>query len=455
MRLRMSYKTFLQLMMYALVPVLTFGIEDTYLTEMLGQVPAAFQFPLAPSSGITLCDIGGIVLLGLAVPLMARRENRRDLKIFALFAIAILVSGLYGLIRGASSDYALFEPSVWKTLVHLVGFTIIFNRIFAVEADRERFLSWFCLLQFIFGALALADYFAGGGHVSYFGANVPIFAGDMLIFVIIAFAICLFRLTTRITVWRLFGLGLFMLLILMSLRRSFIIPVISAPMLLAMVFAIHKRKLIRWIPHLFILTTLFLATIWIFYSYAGAWQLPTEFVIQRIKSINPFWADSQSEQILTSMGHTDDFFDGWETAIKSPILGQGLAVWFPNPRTSSWQNANIHAGIFKIWIKLGLIGVIAYLILFSRGITFFSALRIDDACSSMRLFVVWFSLHFLIVSIYMNSILFGYKNAFVTALYLALCTNMLSERIVVSEKYCLHAKSRYIVKMPSMRCNMN
>jgi len=418
----------LRWLLYALVPILTLGVEDNFLTEALGYDLWGGQFSLQ-RSGVTACDVAGLLLVGLTIPLWFARGNRFYLKVFALLGLAVAVSGVYGRIRGVSSGYALFEPSVWKTLVPLFGLTVAFSRLFEDAWERRRFLSWFCAVQFAFSVFVLGCYLVlGRGQRTYFDAEVPVFAGDMLIFLIIAYGISLFRLAARRS-WR-DGLYVvvFATVIMLSLRRSFMAAVFSAPLFLLGSAVLRGGTRLRSVKQSARVLLVVLLTFWLFFGYVGPWRLPGDLVAGRVRSVNLLWAESQSDSMYGSMGHTDDFLDGLETVISSPVLGKGLAVWFDLPRTSGWQDANVHAGVFKIWIKLGFLGVVCYLLLFGRGLSVLKDLKRWDDLTAVRLFVVWFALHFIIVSIYMNSIFFGYKNSFVTATYLGLCAALVWER---------------------------
>jgi len=427
-RPKLTLSVFLKWLYYALVPILTLGVEDSYLVEVIGYKPAFGQFPLS-RSGITVSDIAGCVLLGLAIPFCFDRRSRSDLKLFALLAAAVLISGYYGLTQGASPDYTLFEPSVWKTLVPLLAFTISFNRIFRDARERDRFLSWFCTVQFAFALFALSVFLVSGwGQPTYFEATVPVFAGDMLFFLVIAYAISLFRLVNRPS-WR-DGLyvAVLCIVVMLSLRRTFILALLSAPLFFAAVAVASGRGARRWLRRVGLVALVMLMVGILFFGVIAPMRLTPAVVLGRMRSLDLIWALKQEGTIFGSMGHTDDFLDGLEVMMSSPILGKGLAVWFPLSRTWAWQDANVHAGILKIWIKLGLLGVIAYLLLFGRGLRLLKDIRVRDGFTGERLFAVWFSIHFIATSLYMNSKLFGYKNSFVVAIYLALCTALLAER---------------------------
>ena len=428
-----SYTNLVRAVLYALVPILTLAVEDGYLVEVLYYKPALGQFRLE-RSGATLADFAGCLLLVLVIPLMLKRRARRDIAAFSVMALAVLISGLYGLSLGASSDYSLFEPSIWKTIVPLFALTLAFSHCFQNAEDRSHFLSWFCGVQVCFALAALiASMVFGHGQPTYFGATVPIFAGSSLVLLNIAYAISLFRLATKFS-WRQFAyVTVFALTIMLSLRRSFIVSLVSAPAFYFAVAFCRARSSGKYRAQAILLLLLLCCIAATFISIIGPMGLAPDLVAGRLKSVNLLWALDQSEAVFGTMGHTDDFLDGLETTMGSPLLGKGLAVWFPLPRTGRWQQANVHAGILKIWIKLGLLGVIGYLWIMGRGLRFFWGAVFRGEAGSERLFVIWFALNYILISIYMNTIFFGYKNSLAVAMYLALCTSI--------SEYTLHTET--------------
>jgi hypothetical protein len=348
---------------------------------------------------------------------------------FLILALSIVASGLYGLMRGTSLDRSLFEPSLWKTLVPMGALTLAASSLFEDAEAGRRFLSWFCLNQVAFAVLSLGGFLLfGQGQPTYFNTTVPIFAGDVLMFMVAAFAITAFRLMARPRFAGALQLILLGLAVMFSLRRTFMAPVLSVVLFWAGVAAIRRRGDLRTIWSGARLALVVGAAAWLFIGFVGPLKLTPDLMAGRIASMNLLWAVDQADPIYGTMGHMEDFLDGLDTVRDGPLLGQGLNVWFPLQRTSSWQEANVHAGIFKIWIKLGALGVIGYLLLFGRGLLAARELRSRDSRYPDRLFVVWFSLHFLLLSIFMNSALLGYKNGFVVAIFAAMTTALLSER---------------------------
>ena len=74
--------------------------------------------------------------------------------------------------------------------------------------------------------------------------------------------------------------------------------------------------------------------------------IKSSFLFQRFQSVNPFWADQQTNVLLSSMGHTDDFLDGLDLVRESPILGHGLNTDLVLLRTGDWQEDNLHSTMF-------------------------------------------------------------------------------------------------------------
>lgn len=414
--------------LYALVPVLTVGIEDDFMTEVIGYVPQGIEWTFE-RSGFTVGDLSGLLLIPLVVPYGLRRCNRGLLSALLVLFLAVIASGLYGILRGPMLDRSLFEPSQWKTLIPMGALALAFSALFEDEKARRRFLSWFCLNQVVVASLALGRYLLlGSGQPTYFQSSVPIFAGDMLVFIVVAFAVSAFRLIDRPRVFDALCAAILGMTLLFSLRRTFMAPIVSVLLFWAGVNAFRPGVDLKTVWSGLRIGLVVGAMVWLFAGFVGPMMMSSDLIFGRMASLNVAWALDQVDPIYGTMGHVDDFLDGLETVIENPLLGQGLNVWFPLARTRAWQEANVHAGLFKIWIKLGVLGVAGYLLLFGRGLLVASDLNRRDALHADRLFVVWFAGHFLLLSIFMNSILFGYKNGFVVALFSAMTTSLLRER---------------------------
>jgi len=414
--------------LYALVPILTLGIEDEFMTDVLGYAPPIDQWILE-HSGFTICDLCGLLLWPLVAHELFKPRNRAVAAIFVIFGLSVIASGVYGLLRGTSLERSFFEPSLWKTLVPMGGLTLAVTALFEEREAASRFLSWFCFNQVALAAFSLGMFLLlGEGQPTYFQTTVPIFAGDVLIFIVAAFAITAFRLMARPRIPGALQVTVLGLALMFSLRRSFMAPVISVLLCWVGVAAVRRRGDLRTIWSGARLALVVGAAAWLFVGFVGPLKLTPDLMLGRIASMNPAWAVDQADPIYGTMGHMEDFLDGLDTVRDGPLLGQGLNVWFPLQRTSSWQEANVHAGVFKIWIKLGALGVVGYLLLFGRGLLLARELKSRDSRYPDRLFVVWFSTHFLLLSIFMNSVLLGYKNGFVVAIFAGLTTTLLAER---------------------------
>jgi len=418
----------LRTVLYALVPILTLGVEDSFLVKELGYVPMFGQYPL-PRSGVTMADLASLAVLGLALPYVFDRRNRPDLKAFSVLAFAVLVSGIYGLLQGTDPKYRLFEPSAWKTLVPLFALTVAFNHCLSEDRERQRFLSWFCAVQFVFAGFLVLVYLGSGiGQPTYFGARVPIFAGPALTLLTIAYAISLFRLVSKFSWLQVAYVAVFAITIMLSLRRSFIAWVFSAPAFYFALTPIMGQRSRKWLYQAARLMVVVLLVALAFFAYVGPMRLTPTLIAGRFRSLNLFWAHEQANPYFGPVGHTADFLDGLEIVVNNPIFGKGLGVWFYLPRSGDWQESQIHAGIFQIWIKLGILGVIGYLWLFGKGLRLLRDIRTLDHLTGERLFLVWFSVNFILCSIYRGSILFGYKQSFVTAMFLGTCTSLMLAR---------------------------
>lgn len=290
-------------------------------------------------------------------------------------------------------------------------------------SEFEKFVNWFVLVQFLYSVYVLARYFISGlGQLSYVGSIVPIFAGDQIAFLILACFILSAQNIVKPSLYMIVAEAVIILTLILSVRRAAMAAAAASLLLVAILLLIRngRGKRLLYLSSLGVTILMLLgAILWLTQRSA----IESSFIFQRFQSINPFWADKQTNVLLSSMGHTDDFLDGLDLVLQSPVLGQGLNTDLVLLRTSSWQEDNLHSTMFSLWVKMGLPGLIFYLFVATYGIRyFFNGLKSRNLSAVwLILFILAFSIFNFLTTIYTNGVFLGYKNATCLAIYMAGC----------------------------------
>jgi O-antigen ligase len=409
--------------LYCLVPLLTVSIEDAYFLNKLStglNNPAYWLF----SKSLPLPPIVIFMLVSIGFVLMFRptRINPVILSITLIFLVALATGIIVGLFGKVETPKLFFEFQYWRSLVFFIVITLIMTKLMTVP-EFEKFLAWFVLVQFLYAVYALVGlYIFGQGQSSNVGKVVPIFAGDQIAFVILACFILSAQNVVKPRFFPIIAEAVLILVLVLSLRRTAMAAAAASLVLAAALLLIRngKGKRILALFTLGVTGLLILGTIiWV----TQRSKIESSFVFQRFQSINPFWGDRQSNVLLSSMGHTDDFLDGLDLVLQSPILGQGLNTDLVLLRTSSWQEDNLHSTMFSLWVKMGLPGLVFYLFVSTYGIRyFFNGLKSRDLSAPwLVLFTTGFSIFNFLTTVYANGVFLGYKNATCLAIYMAGC----------------------------------
>jgi O-antigen ligase len=81
----------------------------------------------------------------------------------------------------------------------------------------------------------------------------------------------------------------------------------------------------------------------------------------RFESLNPFATGTPESN--TNPGHIDDLLDAWDVVQTSPILGIGQGKPYRTNRIRLWKKESwmVHNAVLHVWVRYGLLGLIAYL----------------------------------------------------------------------------------------------
>ena len=415
--------------LYGLIPILTVSIEDVYFLSQLSsglKNPTYWLF----SKAFTLPPIVILMLIGIGLALLLRptRINRVLLLIAVLFAVALATGIIVGFFGKIEAPKLFFEFQYWRSLVFFIVLTFLIAKLMTFS-EYEEFINWFVLVQFFYSVYVLARFFIfGQGQSSYIGRIVPVFAGDQIAFIMLACFILSARNMVKPSLFSIIAEAVFILVLILSVRRAAMAAAAASIVLVAALLLIRngRGKRLLFLSGLGVSALLILgALLWITQRSA----IESSILFQRFQSINPFWADKQTNVLLSSTGHTDDFLDGIDLVLQSPILGKGLNTDFVPLRTGSWQEDTLHSTMFSLWVKMGLPGLLFYLIVVTYGIRFFFKGLKNRTLKPvwLILFIIAFSIFNFITTIYMNGVFLGYKNATCLAIYMAGCFYLLNE----------------------------
>jgi len=409
--------------LYSLIPILTISIEDVYFLSKLSsglQNPAYWLF----SKVFILPPVVILMVIGIGLALLMRptRIHRILLIITVLFIIALTTGITVGLFGKIEAPKLFFEFQYWRSLVFFIVLTFLIAKLMTYS-EYDKFINWFVLVQFFYSIYVLAKFFfLGQGQLSYVDQIVPIFAGDQIAFIVLACFIVSARNLVKPRAFLIVAEAVFILVLVLSLRRMAMAAAAASIVFTAALLLVRngKGKKLIYLSSLAVTTALILgAILWVTQRSA----IESSFIFQRFQSVNPFWADKQTNVFLSSMGHTDDFLDGMDLVLQSPILGQGLNTDLVLLRTSRWQEDNLHSTMFSLWVKMGLPGLLFYLFITTYGIRFFfKGLKNRDLKAVwLVLFIIAFSVFNFLTGIYTNGVFLGYKNATCLAIYMAGC----------------------------------
>jgi hypothetical protein len=286
--------------------------------------------------------------------------------------------------------------------------------------DLKSFINWFILIQTIYACYVLFKYIAlGKGQMTNFGRIVPVFAGDELAFLALAYFLLSAYSLYKTKLLSVSQLVIVLLVLLLSLRRMIMAAAVGG-IALNMASMFLRLGLTKKIFMYSVFMLIFLAGFLITVSSLNS--INTEFVLYRFETISPFTSNKYGFD--TTSGHTGDFLDGWDLIKSSPVVGKGLDSYFPLNRTANWQgDSSLHTTLFSMWVKMGLPGLVLYLFIVTYGARFIfnRPTSLPQDLHWLVDFVISFSVFNFAATIYMNGFFLGWKNAMVLALYMSIC----------------------------------
>jgi len=290
------------------------------------------------------------------VAVAVRLKRLRMWRWVVLGTLAVGLAVALALIWGSSELFA-----DWRNLIVIALVSTALTRWLSSEPwKREAILD----LAVAYGAACLPPLirWAAGGGTSLFDVRIPVFEGSKLYIACFAAIVCMgawaggLKGQSRVRAMLVRAAAVSAALVVMlSFRRTFwLILAIGGP--LALWIALRRgyvptRRLLRMG-----LVALALAAI----AFVG---LGAEAVLSRISSINPASDRTANEFSVSNADHINDLLDAWSVVSKQPIFGLGIGRFYDTQLIRDWKERSfeVHNPFLHVWLKFGLVGLVAYL----------------------------------------------------------------------------------------------
>jgi hypothetical protein len=310
-----------------------------------------------------------LLLLLLVSVLVDLTERGRDVRTpgaltlpLILLATAIVMGAVTGYLDGAATDHII--DSV-RALTYLVVVPFLVVNVVRSDADVRRAVIGGGLFAVFKGLEGTVAWLAGEGRA--FGDTTltyyqPTANWLMLAFLLTVTAAALRRVPLQRWVW--WGaLPVFAALVL-SFRRSFWIALVLGLVLVLLLSRGPTRKL------LFVAAACVVGALVLAVSYGGGTENRTSggTVVERVTSLRPSRIRSVSEDRYRLVEQRNVIAELRE----HPLTGLGLGIpWetrYPLPERHPDDTLYTHVVAFWFWLKLGLVGLISYLLLMALAI---------------------------------------------------------------------------------------
>lgn len=267
--------------------------------------------------------------------------------------LALLIALTTGVFGQAPELFADWRNLIVMTLITGAAARWLSSQSWKTSATLDIAIAYGVL------SIGLVVSYALGQGVSVLGVRSPVFHGPTLFMTVFAAIVC-------INVW-LGGLSNFpsglrflipvaatsaSTLIVLSFRRSFWLALALG---LIAVFGNHLRQ--RAIPRIRLIgaASLMLGVVCVGFAFLG-----TERMIDRLASFVP---TSDNEFAVTNDDHINDVIDALGVVRESPVLGLGIGRYYETNLIADWKASSfeVHNALVHVWLKFGLIGMVAYL----------------------------------------------------------------------------------------------
>ena len=277
-------------------------------------------------------------------------------KSLLIFAFAILISVILTLIKGS---FNIFFG--WKNLFLGVLFFYSFINAFNSEKEIETLLKCIFNLVFFKSIYSLILYMLGYGLYTLDKGYVPILFPPSITFVVFINLLALSYLlfgneTVSKKVLLCLTIGVTLFLIIFSLSRIDW-GIYSIGLLTIFIILSFRKKITYFI---FLITLFFLIQLF----FPGEFQRAMFHFSQILELLRK----PQSFRLESVTMHWFDIIEALDQIKQHPILGIGVGVPYETKYVYLWKTVSygVHNGFLNTWFKFGLLGAIAYIMLFLR-----------------------------------------------------------------------------------------
>ena len=264
-----------------------------------------------------------------------------------LFSATIVFSIFYGLAHGGTNVF--FD---WRGVALGTGLVLVFGYWVSTPSALRSAARLFLVVCAVKAVWIFLNYALGGGvDVVLLGTRTPYFDGPVISLCGLASALG-FRFALEETrEWRKLEYLLISLLtgslVVFCFRRTNWTELFIAGTILILPYKRARKLAFR----------LLLAG-----SLMVLLVMPGVF-LERLKSFNLLEGNEASDFAETNAGHIGDLLDAWDQIQAHPITGIGQGSTYDTLRIRYWKTESwmVHNAILQVWLRYGVVGLIAYL----------------------------------------------------------------------------------------------
>jgi O-antigen ligase len=315
-----------------------------------------------PAHG-TATPVEALLALALMAVVLDRLARRRPFRLggvlalpLALVALAALAGAVTGLATGASISDVIYAG---RQLAYVVLMPILVVNVVETPEQARRALALGAGLAVAKAALGLAGVVAGVGTVVE-GSTITYYepVANWLALLVIVGVVAARLLRARLPLWLLAGTPLLVLSLALSQRRSFWIGAVLALLLVGLLGSrpLHRRLLVP-------AALLVALAVWSLSAVGFQAFQAQGALVARAQSLQPSRVEVNAEDRY----RLDERANVIAELRRHPIAGLGLGIdWaatHPLPVEHENGRGYTHVVAFWWWLKLGILGLAAYLAL--------------------------------------------------------------------------------------------
>jgi hypothetical protein len=338
--------------------------------------------------GITPLELLFVLLLFAVVIDVSRRRELRLPEPFTLPLLLLVFAIVTGIINGVSNGASVADV---RDGLRLISYLILMPFVVVnVVRDRRAVLivAWAAaLLAVIKSGFGVASLLVGsgvdipGGVLTYYEPTANFLAMTFLLGVMVALVA-----RVRLPVWAYGAVPLAILSLVLSYRRSFWIGTLIATVLVILVASgrVGRQYLLAGAAMVAIAVWVSLNVVTERQGPGAAGRNSSNLVVERLQSLNPASITQNAEDRY----RIDERANVLDEIGAHPLFGIGLGVpWeATHPLSVEHDRKYVHFAALWYWLRLGILGLVAYVWLFATGMV--ASLRLWRRGDDPRLRVV-------------------------------------------------------------------